>query len=336
MLLRNEILTFCGSSSLYARTDTPDEAYSKALTLSEMIEEGDVTELEFSQYCDSIKVPVRQDNEDLNHLAAQAFLDSHLGQAVLTLVLPSNNTASEVYQDLVRFSLKHKLRLQSLSPSFRGDIDLKNSGELPPGWNEWVGPRKISRSAIEHAYDNDQAATVVHLAPLWLEDHPNDFAVICWYADMLYQMTRYDESIDLITNTIQQTDDNARHYHLHMKMGDLERYRGDYSESERWYKKAVDLDSDDASAFVFLGAVQARQRKLKEAEQTHRNGTRCKNGVISEAYHNLGLVLRGQGRLRESAINFKEALKINPDYENAFEALRDIERTLDFIAQKDE
>ena len=44
---------------------------------------------------------------------------------------------------------------------------------------------------------------------------------------------------------------------------------------------------------------QARQGKLVQAEATHRRATQCSHGQIDEAYHNLGLVLRGQGRLGE-------------------------------------
>ena len=45
-------------------------------------------------------------------------------------------------------------------------------------------------------HKNDQAATTVLLAERgWLTVHPDDVGVMTHYADMLYQMTRYDDAL---------------------------------------------------------------------------------------------------------------------------------------------
>ena len=98
--------------------------------------------------------------------------------------------------------------------------------------------------------------------------------------------------------------------------------------AEAWYARAVAERPDDAGAYIFLGAVQARQGKLEQAESTHRQATLCATGCIDEAHLNLGLVLRGQGRLAEAAESFRKALEIEPKYEEASEALADVERAL--------
>ena len=94
------------------------------------------------------------------------------------------------------------------------------------------------------------------------------------------------------------------------------------------YQKAIDEDPDEAGSYIFLGAVQARQGKLELAEQTHRRATQCPSGLIDEAYHNLGLVLRGQGRLAEAAECFRKAIELCPDYPDAIEALQDVESAM--------
>ena len=106
------------------------------------------------------------------------------------------------------------------------------------------------------------------------------------------------------------------------------RYSGNYPEAENWYRKAIEKAPHLTTGYIFLGAVQARQGKLQEAEATHREATKCAEGNIDEAYHNLGLVLRGQGRLNDAAINFRKAIELTPDYADAVEALRDVESAL--------
>lgn len=193
----------------------------------------------------------------------------------------------------------------------------------------------VTREAIESAYENDHAATTVHLAAVWLADHPDDLAVIGRYADMLYQMTRYDEAIELLTNAIDRQGADLPRHLLLLKMGAVERYRGNFAESENWYRKAIELRPDDATGYVFLGAAQAKQGKLKQAEATHRDGIQCNSGAVDESFHNLGLVLRGQGRLQEAADCFRAAIKIDPEYDVAIEALEDVETALELIAEKD-
>ncbi len=180
------------------------------------------------------------------------------------------------------------------------------------------------RKAITYASRNDQAATFVYLAERWLRDHPNDVWVTLEYAEMLYKLTRYDEAIGVYTAAIDRFQDHR--WLIYNKLGQLYRDRGSFSDSEHWHRKATEEDPNDAGSFIFLGAVQARQGHLKQAEESHRLATGCTEGCVDEAFHNLGLVLRGQGRFAEAAECFRKALEINPEYEDATEALEDVTR----------
>lgn len=182
------------------------------------------------------------------------------------------------------------------------------------------------RSLIRSAYREDRAATTVLLAAHWLRDHPDDLGVTLDYAEMLYQMTRYHEAIQVYQGAIERFED-AR-WVLYNRLGSLFRYRGDFQEAEQWFRKAIDEDPNDASSYIFLGAVLARDGKLREAESVHRRATRCSEGCLDEAWHNLGLVLRGQGRLSDAAPCFRKAIEIEPEYANAIEALEDVESAL--------
>ncbi len=102
------------------------------------------------------------------------------------------------------------------------------------------------------------------------------------------------------------------------------RYRGELDQAAQWYLKAVEDDPDEATSYIYLGAIKARQGRLTEAEEIHRRATRCGHGLKEEAFLNLGLVLRGQMRLIEAADCFRRAIEIDPEYAAATEALRDV------------
>jgi tetratricopeptide (TPR) repeat protein len=189
------------------------------------------------------------------------------------------------------------------------------------------------QDAIAHASQNDHAATCVFLAERWLRDHPDDLWVIHKYAEMLYLMTRYDEAVRVYTDAIEKFGDHR--WGIYNQLGHLFRYRGDFPQAEHWYRKAAEEDPDEASSLIFLGSTQARQGNLKAAEVSHRKATTCSAGCIDEAFHNLGLVLRGQGRLAEAAVCFRKAIEITPEYADAIQALEDVTKAVGLLAGSD-
>lgn len=188
------------------------------------------------------------------------------------------------------------------------------------------GTSQRTRKLIISAFDSDQAATVITLAPLWLASHHDDVLVIHNYVEMLYKMTRYDEAQCLLLDAINRFKEAK--WAFYCQLGSLFRYRGDLPAAEQWYQKAIDEKPEDAGGYIFKGAAQARQGKLQEAEATHRRATQCSEGAIDEAYQNLGLVLRGQGRLLEAAACFQKAIELDAENYDAIEALHDVESAL--------
>lgn len=135
-------------------------------------------------------------------------------------------------------------------------------------------------------------------------------------------MARYEESLQVYNDALVRFPDHR--WGIFNQIGHLYRYRGDLDQAASWYERAIEDDDDEASSYIFLGAVRARQGKLDQAEAIHRKATTCTNGLIEEAFHNLGLVLRGQLRLSEAAECFRHAIEIDPGYTDAIEALSDV------------
>lgn len=188
----------------------------------------------------------------------------------------------------------------------------------------------MSRELIRVAYEKDHAATTVLLASRWLQTHPDDFRVMLDYASMLYQMTRYEDAVRVYQTALgQMAGDDRNRWIVFSKIGEAHRYWGRLAEAETWFRKAIEAAPEEVSNYVMLGACQARQGKLKEAEETHRAATKwTESDQLDEAYHNLGLVLRGQDRWAEAAECFQKAIDITPDYADAIEALEDVDMAI--------
>jgi tetratricopeptide (TPR) repeat protein len=214
----------------------------------------------------------------------------------------------------------------------RVDPDDRQARKKLAAWRAcFRGTGDQTRGMIRSAYRLGQAATTVLLAERWLRTHPDDLGIIHDYAEMLYKMTRYEEAVRVYVDAIERFPDGR--WGLYNKLGDLYRYRGDFALAEQWYQKAVEERPEEVASYVFVGAVQARQGKLVRAEETHRRATRCTEGPVDEAHHNLGLVLRCQGRFAEAAECFRKALELCPDYPEATEVLQDVEAALVVCAE---
>ena len=186
----------------------------------------------------------------------------------------------------------------------------------------------MTREMVEEAFRNDHAATTVLLARQWLQAHPDDLLIIIKYAEMLYKMTRYQEAIRVYEDAIGRLEEDDR-WAIFNQIGRMYNYWGRPEQAEPWFRKAIEIEPDEVASYIFLGACQARQGKLKEAEATHRAAIEwIESWLWDEAYQNLGLVLRGQDRLSEAAECFRKAIEINPKYANAIEALADVEKAM--------
>jgi tetratricopeptide (TPR) repeat protein len=203
-------------------------------------------------------------------------------------------------------------------------------------WYEGVyGTSARTKSLIHTADRNNQAATVILLAKRWLQTNPDDFSILLTYAENLYMMTRYEEAIRIYKEALARFPAEGERWVICNQLGRMYQYWGRPAEAEPWFRQAIDEDPEEIGAYVFLGACQARQGKLKEAEATHRAATiNCTNSfLLDEAYCNLGLVLRGQGRFVEAAECLRKAIELTPKYEDALDALRDVEAVIVLTAE---
>ena len=170
----------------------------------------------------------------------------------------------------------------------------------------------------------------VELARRYLAAHPKHCVVWIYYADALYDMARYTESLAALHRAVRLWPPKKLHL-VYYRFGDIYKQRGAFRLAERWYRRAIEVSPSDATYRIFLGGFLARAGRLQEAEAVHRRATRCKNGCIDEAFLNLGFVLRALERYSDARKCFQRALDINPKYKPAREALSDVEHVIEKI-----
>ena len=172
----------------------------------------------------------------------------------------------------------------------------------------------------------DSPALRIELLRAFVRDFPDHGPAWHTLGRELTDVAKFDEAEQALHRAAGLIQ-GPRHF-LFCSFGRLFRYKGEPDVAEGWFRKATDEAPDDSMPYIYLGSILAAQGQLAEAEQVHRRGAACKECRVDEAWHNLGLVLRAQGRYDEALACFETALKLDPQYKAARLAARDVRRAM--------
>jgi spermidine synthase len=159
--------------------------------------------------------------------------------------------------------------------------------------------------------------------------------------------------IKKIEDNIDSMSDKAAEYKF---LGELYLKSGKLDESVENYSKSIQFNQDDAETHYNLGIVYAQKALIDQAKESFRKATELSPKYATITPKIIGLALSNQGRFQEAVISleqylkmepddfrvhdnlgtiylqtgevdlaiehFKEALKINPEFEAAFENLK--------------
>src|SRR5665647_1303049 len=96
------------------------------------------------------------------------------------------------------------------------------------------------------------------------------------------------------------------------------------------YQKALTFNPESYPAWINLGLVCYSIENYEVAINCYREAIAISNHD-AEAFYNLGLAYMATSDLKEAAAAFSHALKLNPDYEAAQDAVRE---TMYFLLEK--
>jgi len=130
-----------------------------------------------------------------------------------------------------------------------------------------------------------------------------------------------------LTKALELAPEELRHL-IFWQFGHLEEARGNLRHAINWHRKVARLKPDEASSYIYCGLIFKSQGKLKQAEKQYRRALECRDGMLDEAWFNLGGALLTQRRLEEARDCYLKAIGIDPKYTIAKQRLKDVEQAI--------
>jgi tetratricopeptide (TPR) repeat protein len=188
--------------------------------------------------------------------------------------------------------------------------------------------RKQRFRELQAAVNQGLNASIIELAQTYLHDFPKNGLAWLDYGNALADFGRYEEARVAISKAIKLIP--AKYLDVpYSDMGRLYERKGNYRRAIEWYKKASGVPPKNANYLNFLGAMFAKLGKHAEAERYFKQAIKCKEGAIDESYYNLGHIVGAHGRYKEALSYFEKALKLDPKYKYAKQAIKDMRRVLE-------
>lgn len=135
-------------------------------------------------------------------------------------------------------------------------------------------------------------------------------------AEALEREGRGAEAVQLLEQVVQQSPGDAEAWLL---LGQMQRRMGRHKESEQALEKAV-AKGTSVEGWFQLGVTRVFLGKKREAADAFREVVRLKSDHVL-AHHNLGICLKDIGDLEGARKAWQDALRCQPDYAPARQAL---------------
>jgi tetratricopeptide (TPR) repeat protein len=193
-------------------------------------------------------------------------------------------------------------------------------------------PQVDAFESVLAAWKAGEPGATVASARQYLEREPEHYVILKILGEALTELRHYADAESAYDRALAMAPGEVA-YRIHRAKGLMYEAQGRLDEAVTSFVRATNEAPDDASAYIYMGAMLARLGRLAEAEDWQRRATACTHGAIEEAWFNLGLVLRDQERLREACACLEKALAIDPGYEGASAVLEEVRAVLDAQAE---
>ena len=141
------------------------------------------------------------------------------------------------------------------------------------------------------------------------------------YLSLAYEtLGRYQESIRSLEKALERNPSDL----ILLTLGQLYRRVGDYPEAQEKFSKAISSTTDSflkQEALYGLGALLLEQGKLDEAEAQYR-AILANNARAADAHYRLGLVYQARNDGERARFEWRQAISIDPNHEEALRSLR--------------
>jgi hypothetical protein len=133
----------------------------------------------------------------------------------------------------------------------------------------------------------------------------------------------YDSAIPLFR---QVTDRKAGYWLAHFNLGYVYYRVGNLPEAERYLRKAIELNANDAAGYRILGYTLLEVGRVDEAESVLRRAIELRSEAPNQHYA-LGTILKKKGDLDGALKEFKLELSFNPNHAQARQEAAALEKS---------
>jgi tetratricopeptide (TPR) repeat protein len=141
------------------------------------------------------------------------------------------------------------------------------------------------------------------------------------YLSLAYEtLGGYQDSIRSLEKALERNPSDL----ILLTLGQLYRRVGDYPEAQEKFSKAISSTTDSflkQEALYGLGALLLEQGKLDEAEAQYR-AILANNARAADAHYRLGLVYQARNDEERARFEWRQAISIDPNHEEALRSLR--------------
>ncbi len=169
---------------------------------------------------------------------------------------------------------------------------------------------KAMESALQKAEAAGNTPEVLSLLSQIYNRSPEDPKLAARYAAALRDDDQIKKAIEILTpfssgkkKDLDAITENAM---AHLSLGD-------FKTAEKMALEAIEMDEDNARAYLALGTAQDAQGNHQDAEISFREGIKHWKGNPAPILNNLALNLASQGHLEESLSLIKKAQKEAPN-----------------------
>ena len=187
-----------------------------------------------------------------------------------------------------------------------------------------------SHARLLRLWNYHQPATTLLRARAFLQRFPQSPTIWSLLGRLLTTLARYAEARSAIATSLRLREESGRSpvAWTYVTMGDSYEQAGDFETALAWYRRALELNPDDADIYFEIGYLLEQSGRLDEAEAFLRQPRKCTEGDRDEPWVVLARVLRSKGQVHEAERCVRKAMKINADNPRAKRLLAEVRTIL--------
>ncbi len=184
----------------------------------------------------------------------------------------------------------------------------------------------------KEAVSSDKNPIAVELLGPYLAECEDDGLAWYLYGDSLRVVGRFEEAKSALEKALCLTPSNKQ-YGVQVRLGCLFVDMGCFKEAETWFLKATQSKVGKKKGWIWIhrGTNLVVLNNFDSAEDCYRKALASDDVDIEEAYLNLGYLFIAQRKFQEAMEELNKALKVDPEYSEAIEALKSIQDIEEFI-----